>query len=41
MLVILVIYVHHGVRADRRNAGRAVPERAIRYTSLSLPYHIG
>ena len=29
-----------GLRADRGDAGRAVPDR-IRYTSMSLPYHIG
>jgi hypothetical protein len=31
---------HHGVRADRGDAGRTVPDQ-IRYTSMSLPYHIG
>ena len=30
----------HGLRADRGVPGRAFPAR-IRYTSMSLPYHIG
>ena len=44
LTVILVIHLvllrDHGVRPDRRHAGRNVPTR-IRYTSMSCLYHIG
>ena len=43
-MLILFIMMHlcdDGVRPDRRIPGRAVPDPSIRYTSMSLPYHIG